>query len=61
MSDVVNAIEDRGIQQGIQQGEIGALARLVRKGRLTLQEAAEEMALTADEFVGQCKKYNLSL
>ncbi len=36
------------------------LAGLVRDKSLTLEQAAERISLSVDEFVNQCKKYDLN-
>ena len=39
-----------GLQQGIQQGSLSTLINLVKKGMLTVQEAAEEAGMSVAEF-----------
>lgn len=50
MCDVAQRLEDKGIQQGIQQGEINTICRLVQNGKLTITEGAEELNITVDEL-----------
>ena len=40
----------KGIAQGIQKGSLDVLSGLVRKGRITVQEAAEEAGMTVSMF-----------
>lgn len=39
-----------GLQQGIQQGSLSTLINLVKKGMMTVQEAAEEAGMSVAEF-----------
>lgn len=39
-----------GLQQGIQQGSLSTLINLIKKGMLTVQEAAEEAGMSVAEF-----------
>lgn len=58
MCIVLDTIEQRGIERGIQmgiaqgisQGRLGLLKKWVEKGRMTLEEAAEEMEVTVAEM-----------
>ena len=40
----------QGIEQGIQQGKLTSLISLVKKGRITLEEAANELGISVEEF-----------
>ena len=42
--------EARGEAKGVAKGEINMLLKLVKKGRLTIEEAAEESNMTPDAF-----------
>ncbi len=41
---------EKGMEKGIIEGSFGTLVSLVKKGRLTEEEAAEELGITAEEF-----------
>lgn len=42
----------------INKGESGLLSRLIEKGRLTLQQAAEEVGMTPEKLELALKKLN---
>ena len=42
--------EARGFEKGIEKGKVLTLAELVKKGLLTIQQAAEEMNVTVAKF-----------
>lgn len=58
MCIVLDTIEQRGIERGIQmgitqgisQGRLGLLKKWVEKGRMTIEEAADEMEVTVAEM-----------
>ena len=47
---------ERGLERGLEEGEIRTLWGLVRKGRLTVDEAAEEVGLTVEAFATRAKE-----
>ena len=50
MCEVLDRAEARGEARGKQEGRLEILASLVKKGRLSLTEAAEEANMTPAEF-----------
>ena len=56
MCEVLDRIENRGIEKGIEQGRVLTLAELVKKGLLTIQQAAKEMNVTVAKFKALTKK-----
>lgn len=54
MCIVLDTVEQRGIEkgilQGISQGRLGLLEKLVVNGKITMEEAAEEMEMTVAEL-----------
>lgn len=56
MCNLSEAIEERGIECGMEQGKIKTISVLYTKGRLTLEEAAEELEISVEEFQEQLKK-----
>lgn len=47
---MMNESREQGIEQGIEIGAIRMLIKQVGKGRITIEEAAEDAALTVEEF-----------
>ena len=50
MCEVLDRIENRGIEKGIEKGKVLTLTGLVKKGLLTIQQAAKEMNVTVTKF-----------
>ena len=50
MCDVLDRVEARGKAEGIAKGIIDTLASLVKKGLLSLTDAAKEAGMTPDDF-----------
>ena len=50
MCDVLDRVEARGEARGIAKGIIDTLASLVKKGLLSLTDAAKEAGMTPDDF-----------
>ena len=50
LSDAKEEGMKQGMEQGMEQGRIKMLVELVKKGRLTIQQAAEEAEMTEEEF-----------
>ena len=63
MCNLSTAIENKGIEMGIERGraegielgELRATVKQYKKGRITLAEAAEDLKMTEEEFI---KKMN---
>ena len=45
-----------GLSAGREEGTIGTLNRLVRNGRLTIEEAADDAGMSVDEFERKVKE-----
>ena len=45
--------EARGIRKGIQQGKLETVMSMYRKGKLTMDECAEELGMTANQFLAE--------
>ena len=43
----------QGIQQGVQQGKLETVMSMYRKGKLTVDECAEELGMTANQFLAE--------
>ena len=56
MCEVLDKIENKGIEKGIQKGKVLTLAELVKKGLLTIQQAAKEMNVTVAKFKALTKE-----
>ena len=41
---------EQGLEQGIDIGELRATVKYYKKGKLTLEEAAEDLNMTVEEF-----------
>ena len=54
MCNLSDLIEERGIEQG----QLQMLKRLVNAGKLTVEEAAEEVQMTTDELKTELEKLN---
>ena len=52
MCEVLDRIENRGIEKG----KVLTLAELVKKGLLTIQQAAKEMNVTVSKFKALTKE-----
>ena len=50
MCEVLDRIENRGIEKGIEKGKVLTLAELVKDGILTLKQAAERMNISVAKF-----------
>ena len=50
MCNLSTAIENKGIEQGIDIGELRATVKYYKKGKLTLEEAAGDLNMTVEEF-----------
>ena len=50
---------DEKFEQGLERGKIKTLKSLVSKGRLTIEEAAEELGISVDDFKKRCADLEL--
>ena len=53
MCEVLDKIEARG--------ELNAFYKLIKKGRLTIEEAAQDIGMSINELLENFKKLNLAL
>ena len=45
--------EANGIRKGIQQGKLETVVSMYRKGKLTVDECAEELGMTVNQFLAE--------
>ena len=57
MCNVAQALEEKGIEKGIEQGKFIALYSLHKNQKLSLEDVAEEASMTANEFLAIAEKY----
>ena len=57
MCNVAQALEEKGIKKGIENGKFIALYGLYKNQKLSLEDAAEEASMTANEFLAIAEKY----
>ena len=50
-----------GIKEGIKEGEFKAVFNFVKKGRMTVEEAASDIGITVEQLLEGFKEYNLVL
>ena len=53
MDVIVQKIENKGIRKGIQQGKLKTVVSMYRKGKLTVDEFAEELGMTVNQFLAE--------
>ena len=56
MCEVLDRIENRGIEEGKIKGQLELLTSLINKGLLTIQQAAKEMGMTVAKFKAAMKE-----
>ncbi len=50
MCEVIDKIEKRGMEKGIEQGKINLLVSLVKDGDLTIEKASAKLNVSVEEF-----------
>ena len=50
MCNLSQGVKVEGREEGINIGEMRMLVKLVRKGRVTIEEAAKDVGMTVEEF-----------
>ena len=64
MCNLSEAIEEkaleRGWEQGMEQGALKTLLSLIKKGHITIEEAAEEAGISAEEMSCLLEKERLA-
>lgn len=43
-------VYEEGMKEGMKEGMINTVINLVRKGRITIEDAAEELGISKEEF-----------
>lgn len=57
MCNVAQALEENGIKKGIEKGKFITLYDLYKNKKLSLEDVAQEVSMTTDEFLAAAKKY----
>ena len=61
MCEYLDRIISNGRNEGINEGEVSAFYKMIKKGRLTVKEAAEGIGVPISELLDKFKQYNLAL
>ena len=48
-----------GRKEGRKEGEFNTIYNFIKKGRLTLEEAASDIGMSVEQLLANFKKYNL--
>ncbi len=57
----MDTARQEGIKEGIKEGEYKTVYSFVKKGRMTIEEAASDIGITVEQLLEGFKKYNLVL
>lgn len=57
----MDTARQEGIEEGIKEGEFKAVFNFVKKGRMTVEEAASDIGITVEQLLKGFKEYNLVL
>ena len=57
----MDTARQEGIKEGIKEGEYKAIYNFVKKGRMTIEEAASDIGITVEQLLEGFKEYNLVL
>ena len=52
---------EEGKKEGEKKGKLSAFYDMIKKGRITLEEAASDIGITVDKLLADFKEYNLVL
>ena len=52
---------DEGRKEGWKEGEFGAIYNFIKKGRMTIEEAASDIGISVEQLLAGFKEYNLVL
>ena len=52
---------EEGKKEGEKKGKLSAFYNMIKKGRITLEEAASDIGITVDKLLADFKEYNLVL
>lgn len=59
MCNLSEAIEEKGIEKGMEKGQYLQLYELIQSNDITLERAAEKKNITVEKFQEKLKEYNL--
>ena len=57
----MDTARQEGIKEGIKEGEFKTIYSFIKKGRMTIEEAANDIGITVEQLLEGFKKYNLVL
>ena len=57
----MDTARQEGIKEGIKEGEFKTIYSFINKGRMTIEEAANDIGITVEQLLEGFKKYNLVL
>ena len=57
----MDTARQEGIKEGIKEGEFKTIYSFVKKGRMTIEEAANDIGITVEQLLEGFKEYNLVL
>ena len=52
---------DKIVSQGEARGKFNAIYNFIKKGRMTIEEAASDLGMTVEQLLADFKEYNLVL
>ena len=61
LGNMIKKSMEQGMEQGMEKGKINAFYNMIKKGRITLEEAAEDIGISIKELLDKFKAYNLAL
>ena len=57
MCDLSSVIENKAREEGIEFGELKTTVKYYRKGKLTIEKAAEDLNITVEEFTEKVNQF----
>ena len=57
----ISGILDKAEARGEARGKFDLLYKLIKKGRMTIEEAASDLGMTVEQLLAGFKEYNLVL
>ena len=61
MCEVLDKIVSQGEARGEARGKFNAIYNFIKKGRITIEEAASDLGMTVEQLLAGFKEYNLVL
>ena len=61
MCKAVNDLMEDSKKEGIKEGEFNTIYNFIKKGRMTIEEAASDIGISVKQLLANFKKYNLIL